>query len=141
MSETIYRGPGIYIVTLTNEHLISVNADRPAISERCIKVNRQHCKFGKALNLQVRRGNYIKTFGAEHVRFHAIAAVAQPKLVESLVASTLLPHRLRGATGRLNEWLFGLSPLEVEAVVLEALVRSGLPYSILGQVSLSELAA
>ena len=112
MHQPIHRGAGVYVVTLVNEHLISVNADRPAIAERCIKVNREHCKFGKALNLQTRRGNYFKTFGAEHVRFHPIAAVEQPAVIESLVASQLFPYRMRGPTGRPNEWLSGISPLE-----------------------------
>ena len=134
MYESIHPGPGIYIVTLTNEHLISVNADRPAIAERCIKVNRDHCKFGKAVNLQTRRGNYFKTFGAEHVQFHPIAAITEPAVVESLVALHLLPYRMRGATGRLNEWLSGISALEVEAAVLAALESSGLNYTALGRV-------
>lgn len=87
MHAPIYRGPGVYIVMLTNEHLISVNADRPSIAERCIKVNRMHCKFGKALNLNTRRSNYFKTFGAEHVQFHPIAAVASPAAIESILAT------------------------------------------------------
>ena len=117
MREPIHRGAGVYVVTLVNEHLISVNADRPAIAERCIKVNRDNCKFGKALNLQTRRGNYFKTFGMEHVRFHPIAAVERPDVIESLVASYLLPYRMRGLTGRPNEWLSGISPFEVESAM------------------------
>ena len=100
MHEPIHRDAGVYVVTLLNEHLISVNADRPAIAERCIKVNREHCKFGKALNLQTRRSNYLKTFGVEYVRFYPIAAIEQPAVIESLVASYLLPYRMRGLTGR-----------------------------------------
>lgn len=134
MHEPIHRGAGVYIVTLVNEHFISVNADRPAIAERCIKVNREHCKFGKALNLQTRRGNYFKTFGVEHVGFHPIAAVEQPAVIESLVASRLFPYRMRGLTGRPNEWLSGISPLEVEATILAALKASGVSYTILGRV-------
>lgn len=137
MQATIHRGPGIYIVTLTNQHFISVNADRPLIAERCIKVNHEHCKFGKALNLQARRGNYFKTFGAEFVRFHPIASVEQPAVIESLLASRLLRFRMRGSTGRPNEWLSGITPLEVEAEVLAALEASGLAYTSLGRVSLS----
>ena len=134
VQDSIHRGPGVYIVTLTNEHFISVNADRPAIAERCIKVNRNHCKFGKALNLQTRRGNYFKTFGAEHVQFRPIAAVEQPAVVESLVALYLLPYRMRGLTGRPNEWLSGISPVEVESAVFAALKKSGLPYVALSRI-------
>lgn len=134
MQAPIHRGAGIYVVPLVNEHLISVNADRPAIADRCIKVNREHCKFGKALNLQTRRSNYFKTFGVEYVRFHPIAAIEQPAVIESLVASYLLPYRMRGLTGRPNEWLYGISPLQVESAILTALQESGLPYTVLGQV-------
>lgn len=130
----LYRGPGLYIVTLTNEHPISVNADRPAIADRCIKVNRENCKFGKALDLRIRRGNYRKTFGEANVLFHPLAAIDDPRSVEALVAAELLPYRIRGLTGRPNEWLAGIAPSAVEAVVLDALKKSGLPYRILGSV-------
>lgn len=71
---------------------------------------------------------------AEHVRFHPIAAVEQPSVVESLVATRLFPYRVRGLTGRPNEWLLGVSPLEVESAILAALVASGLEYTVLGRV-------
>lgn len=134
VSPAIYRGPGVYIVTLTNEHPISVNADRPGIAERCIKVTRANCKFGKALNLNTRRSNYFKTFGEKYVRFFPIAAVAEPHIVESRVATELLPFRIRGSTGRPNEWLAGVSPQAVEAIVLAALQESGLVFTPLGAV-------
>ena len=141
VAPAIYRGPGLYIVTLTNEHPISVNADRPAIAERCIKVTRDNCKFGKALNLNTRRSNYFKTFGEQYVRFFPIAAVAVPHVVESLVANELLPFRIRGSTGRPNEWLAGVSPSAVEAIVLAALASSGLDFTLLGGVANDQPAA
>jgi hypothetical protein len=82
----------------------------------------------------VRRGDYFKTFGADHVRFHPIAAVEQATVIESMVASHLFPYRMRGQTGRLNEWLSGVSPFEVESVILAALKESGLNYTVLGNV-------
>ncbi|WP_188419366.1 hypothetical protein [Oxalicibacterium solurbis] len=131
-TSAIHRGPGLYIVTLTNTHPISVNADRPAIAERCIKVTHDNCKFGKALNLNSRRANYFKTFGKQYVRFFPIAAVAEPHLVESLIAKELLPFRIRGLTGRPSEWLSGISPQMVETIVLTSLVNSGLEFTLLG---------
>lgn len=135
MDAEVYRGAGVYIVTLNNDVPISVNADRPHIAERCIKVTRENCKFGKALNLSTRRANYFKTFGQENANFFPIAAIDAPHLIERLLTNRLLPHRIRGASGRLNEWLFGISPPAVESALLEALVASGLSYRILGSVA------
>lgn len=132
----IHAGAGLYIVTLTNEHPISVNADRPAIAAGCFKVTRENCKFGCAVNLHRRRRDYFKTFGERYVQFHALASVNQPKHIETLVARQLIPHRIRGANGRLNEWLAGITPQEVEAVMLATLENSGFPYRILGTVAI-----
>jgi hypothetical protein len=129
--QELHRGPGVYVVSLTNEHPISVNADRPGIADRCIKVNRDNCKFGKALNLQARARNYGKTFGPHYVRFFAVAAVSTPAVVESIVGAELMPFRMRGATGRPNEWLAGMTASQVQEVVIEALKRSGLDYRLL----------
>ena len=131
----IYSGAGLYIVTLTNEHPISVNADRIAIADRCIKVTRENCKFGKALNLRTRRGNYFKTFGEEYVRFFPIAAVDEPRVVEARIAVALASYRIRGTTGRPNEWLSGISGQAVEDVILAQLKAAGVPYWVLGTVT------
>ena len=136
MSAQIHRGPGVYVVTLTNAHPISVNADRPAIADRCIKVTRENCKFGKARDLHVRRGNYVKTFGAGNVRFHPLAAVDNPELVEAIVGTTLWQYRIRGTSGRPNEWLAAISPFDVEAAVFAALDSSGMTYRRLGRVEI-----
>lgn len=50
--------PGVYILEMLNEEPISVNADRPAIAERCIKVTRANCKYGQAVNLARRQRDY-----------------------------------------------------------------------------------
>jgi hypothetical protein len=136
LTPSLHRGPGVYVVTLTNTHPISVNADRPAIADRCIKVTRENCKFGKARDLHVRRGNYIKTFGVENVRFHSLAAVDNPELVEAIVGTTLWQYRIRGTSGRPNEWLAGISPSDVEAAVFAALDSCGLKYLRLGRVEI-----
>jgi hypothetical protein len=132
----VYDGPGVYIVTLTNEHPISVNADRPKIADRCIKVTKDHCKFGKARNLKARKNDYFKTFGEQFVRFHQIAAVEEAEAVERLVKERLVNYRIRGLTGRMNEWLEEISPQDVELVILECLSASKADYRILGNVSL-----
>ena len=55
--------PGLYIVTLNNEQLISSRADDKRAANTAVKVNRQNCKLAKAKNLLARRENYYKTFG------------------------------------------------------------------------------
>lgn len=109
--------PGIYIVEMLNEQPISVNADRPTIADRCIKVTRANCKYGKAKNLARRRRQYYKTFGEHNVRFRFFTATEQHALVEALVGQRLAAYRIPGVTGRLNEWLQNITADEVEEVV------------------------
>lgn len=109
--------PGVYVVELLNDEPISVNADRPTIADRCIKVTRANCKYGKATNLARRQREYHKTFGAEHVRFRFFIATEHHATVEALVGQRLAAYRIPGATGRLNEWLQGIAAHEVEEVV------------------------
>lgn len=113
--------PGIYVVEMLNDEPISVNADRPAISERCIKVTRLNCKYGQAVNLARRERDYYKTFGANNVRFRFFAATPHHSIIENLVGQRLIAYRMRGASGRLNEWLHGISAQEVEDIVKEVL--------------------
>lgn len=64
---------GIYIVTLTNRHPISVNAQNRTLAERCISVTSANCKVGMARSFRVRERNYWRTFGQQHVTLHPIA--------------------------------------------------------------------
>jgi hypothetical protein len=109
--------PGVYVVEMLNEHPISVNADRAAIAERCIKVTRVNCKYGQAKNLARRQRDYFKTFGPQHVRFRYFAVTKHYAAIEAVVGARLVSYRLAGATGRLNEWLQGISAEEVEQIV------------------------
>jgi len=112
--------PGVYVVEMLNDHPISVNADRPAIADRCIKVTRANCKYGQAKNLARRQRDYVKTFGPQYVRFRYFAVTQHYAAVEAAVAAHLIQYRLAGTTGRLNEWLEGVSPEEVERIVRAA---------------------
>jgi hypothetical protein len=112
--------PGVYVVDLLNDHPISVNADRPAIAEKCIKVTRANCKYGQAKSLARRQRDYYKTFGQQHVRFRYFAVTEHYAAVEAAVGTRLVAYRLAGASGRLNEWLQGISSEEVEQVVRAA---------------------
>lgn len=112
---------GVYVVEMLNDEPISVNADRPFIVERCIKVNRLNCKYGKAANLARRERDYYKTFGANNVRFRFFAVTPHVSVVESLLGQRLISYRMAGVTGRLNEWLQGISAQDVEDVVKEIL--------------------
>jgi hypothetical protein len=103
---------GIYIVTLKNDVPISANAHDPRVAGRAIAVTRANCKFGKARNLDARRKNYERTFRIENIRFFPIAEIEDIAGVERKVLARLRDFRVRGATGRKNEWLVGISPVE-----------------------------
>ncbi len=113
--------PGVYVVELLNEEPISVNADRPAIADRCIKVTRANCKYGKATNLARRQREYHNVFGSQNVRFRFFSTTEHHALVEALVGQRLAAFRVPGVTGRLNEWLQGIAAHEVEEIVKSVL--------------------
>ena len=121
---------GLYIVTLNNEHPISVNANDPRIAHKCIHVTRLNCKFGKARSLLRRRDNYAKVFGAENVNFRAIALLQDIGAAERLVLKELGEWRIRGRTGRRNEWLAGISAAEVERIAIRSLEAAGMEFSL-----------
>jgi hypothetical protein len=119
---------GLYIVTLNNDQPISVNANDPRIAHKCIRVSQLNCKFGKAKNLARRRNNYCKVFGSENVNFRAIAFTSDIARAEKLVLAALGAWRVRGATGRKNEWLAGITDSEIESLALNTLIAAGIPF-------------
>lgn len=121
---------GHYIVMLNNEHPISVNAKDARIAHKCILVFRLNCKFGKAKSLARRRENYFKVFGRENVNFRAVALTAELVVAERLVLKALAPWRVRGTTGRKNEWLAGISDVDVERIALCALSAAGITFAL-----------
>lgn len=116
---------GIYLVTLNNEDLISVNAHDKRIADKCIKVNKTNCKFGKAQNLEIREKNYFKTFGEENVNFRVIAKLGLEDIAiaEKAFKAALDPYRIRGSTGKPNEWLKSIHPDDVIEIVIHTLKR------------------
>lgn len=115
---SIPSSPGIYVVSLSNEEPISVNADRP-FADRCVFVTKANCKFGRAVNLARRHQNYVKTFGAQHVTFEVVALTDNPAMLEAAIGARLASYRVRGRTGRANEWLVGITAGEVKQVIIE----------------------
>jgi len=124
---------GLYIVTLNNIHLISVNANDPRHAEKAIRVNYDNCKFGKANVLAGRRENYYKTFGKENVNFKPLVLLEDIQQAESLILRELDLYRIRGRTGRKNEWLAGIAPDQVAQIVFKCLDSHGfIYYPVLG---------
>lgn len=121
---------GLYIVTLNNETPISVNANDPRIAHKCIHVTRVNCKFGKAKSLARRRENYFKVFGPANVNFRPIALTTDIGQAERLVLAALGQWRVRGTTGRKNEWLVGIVEAEVERIALATLSSAGIAFLI-----------
>ena len=112
---------GVYVVELLNDEPISVNADRPRIADRSIRVTRANCKYGQAKNLARRQCDYEKTFGANNVRFRYFTVTPYYAAVETTVGQRLIEYRIPGKSGRLNEWLQGISSEAVESLIREVL--------------------
>ena len=124
---------GLYIVTLNNEHPISVNAQDPRIADKAIKVTKQNCKFGKAKVLEGRRKNYYKTFGEENVNYFPVVRMDDIEIAEKAVLAKLDDYRLRGRTGRKNEWLEGIEPNQILTVVISTLEELDVEYELLDE--------
>ncbi len=117
MNLEIPKKAGLYIVSLKNDDPISVNANDPRIADKAIKVTKANCKFGKAKNLAQRKKNYDKVFGETNVSFKPLVLMSEIKEAEKSVLQMLNQHRIRGRTGRKNEWLEKISPNEVKQIV------------------------
>lgn len=119
---------GIYIVTLNNSEPISVNAHDSRIAHKTIKVTKANCKFGKAKVLRGREKNYFKTFGEHNVNFMPVALIEDFAHAEKAVLARLNQFRMRGRTGRKNEWLEGITAEEVLGIVFETLNGLDIPH-------------
>jgi len=119
---------GLYIVTLNNSEPISVNANDPRIANKAIKVTKANCKFGKAKNLKIREKNYFKIFGEQNVNFMPVAHLEDIDFVESAVLAKLDRYRMRGRTGRKNEWLENIRSERVLQIVFETLKESSISH-------------
>ena len=124
---------GIYIVTLNNDQPISVNANDLRIAHKTIKVTKKNCKIGKAKNLTGREMNYFRVFGEHNVNFSPVATMLEIDVAEKAILARLDKHRIRGRTGRKNEWLQDISSSELHAVVLSTLTDLGLPFEQVDQ--------
>lgn len=122
---------GLYLVMLNNQEPISTNAADPRIAERCAKVNREHCKFGRAKDFAKRRGNYEETFGTQNVNFLPIAALAEADLAaaERCVLEQVSAYKIRGPSGYRLEWLKGIRPEQLIQIAQEALHSNHITHS------------
>ena len=113
---------------MNNIEPISVNANDPRVADKAIKVTKSNCKFGKAKSLKARERSYLKVFGEENVTFIPIALMDDFALAEKAVLAKLGRYRMRGRTGRKNEWLEGIDAKAVLEVVLHTLDDLGISY-------------
>lgn len=117
---------GIYIVTLNNPYPISVNANDKRVADRAIKVTKDNCKVGKAKDLEKRKNNYFKTFGEPNVNFKALAHTEEIDNIEKII---LNEYRMRGISGRKNEWLENISSDDTIEIVCKLLEENGIKTS------------
>ena len=126
--EHLKNTSGLYIVTLKNHDPISVNANDKRLAEKCIKVNFQNCKFGKAKCLYRRHKNYLKVFGEENTFYTPIVSLQEIDLAESLILKALDQYRLKGRTGKKNEWLCNLTKDQLIEIIMTSLENSNIPF-------------
>lgn len=107
---------GIYIVTLNNTHPISVNANDKRVADRAIKVTKENCKVGKAVDLEKRKKNYVKTFGESNVNFEILATTHSIDSIEISLLIALDEYRMIGVSGRKNEWLENISANDIKVI-------------------------
>lgn len=110
---------GVYIVSLNNEELISVNRGDKRVEDKCIKVNRDNYKAGKCIDFDKRKMNYYKTFGEENVNFRILYETTNYSEIEKKILSKLDTYRIKGNSGRKNEWLENISYDDVILLVNE----------------------
>lgn len=122
---------GLYVVTLNNSQPISANADDKRIAHKTIKVNKENCKFGKAMNLENRKYNYYKTFGQENVNFIPIASLSEIAIAEQEILKLLASYRLISPSGNLTEWMNGIDASKIIDLAIEILDNLKIPYETL----------
>jgi hypothetical protein len=122
------QSSGLYVVVLKNDELISVNAHDSRRAARCLHVNKLNVKVGKAKDFAARRKSYARTFGEQYFKFIPIVAVSDIGKAEKVVKDALAPWRVRHTSGRLHEWLAGITPDEVERTMLAALIQSEIDF-------------
>ncbi|MDO9107150.1 MAG: hypothetical protein Q7U57_19585 [Methylovulum sp.] len=122
---------GLYVVTLNNSQPISANADDKRIAHKAIKVNKENCKFGKAVNLENRKYNYYKTFGQGNVNFIPIASLSEIAIAEQEILKLLLEYRLISPSGNLTEWMHGIDASKIIDLAIELLDNLKIPYETL----------
>ena len=131
---------GLYIVTLNNEHPISVNAQDLRIAHKAIKVTKENCKIGKAKDIEGRRKNYYKTFGVENVNYFPIVRMTDIAVAERAILEKLNDYRIRGRTGRRNEWLEEIQPSQVFEIAINTLNELDIEYKLLLEDASNKLA-
>lgn len=119
--------PGLYFVRLSGDELISVNHNDLKRRDRCIMVNSANSKYGIAQNLRNRYLSYCRTFGRERVQFAVLGLASAPAPIESKLHRHFGKYRMRGLSGRLNEWLAGIDPDVAFQQALEIIDRHDEP--------------
>lgn len=108
---------GIYIVTLNSSHPVSVNVNDKRAAEQSIKVTKENCKIGKAVDLEKHKKNYFKTFGESNVNFEILATTLSINSIETSLLIALDEYRMIGPSGSKNEWLENISVNDAKVIV------------------------
>jgi hypothetical protein len=93
-------------------------------------VNRLNCNLGATKNLERRKRDYERTFGAKYVIFQPYAVTEEIKPADEIVLKKLHEYRVKGRTGQLNKWLLGIDPQQARTLALAALDEANIEYTL-----------
>ena len=100
---------GIYVVELLNkEPIFSCSHDKRK-GKQGTPLTKGHIKFGKAVDLDRRQKNYLKTFGDGNFNFQVVHITSQIDEIEKRIMKEVDEYRVRGTFGRKLEWLEGIN--------------------------------
>ena len=90
-------------------------------------LTKEHIKFGRAKNLQIREKNYLKTFGSGNYSFEIIVYTKEINLVEKNVKKLVDNCRVVGVNNRKLEWLY---KNKINKIELTKIIKSTLQNEI-----------
>lgn len=126
---------GIYIVTLNSEKMMSTQAqDRRYDDKNPLHVNKNNCKFGKAINFSGRQcQGYYRTFGKENVNFIPVVALDANDIAEAekKIKKRLVRWRIKSPSNRLTEWTQGINSEEIKNIIISVIQELDIPYEVI----------
>lgn len=126
-NEILPADSGIYVAVPLTDEMMPVDIS-PSRIDVVARVDRSFVKFGKSVNLARRHRDYERTFAPAEVDFVVAARVPLDRLdeVEGAIKTRVAKFRHRAPSGRLLEWLRGISKEDLLKLIRDVLKKPGL---------------